>query len=373
MSVNASPDVPSSSPTPDTTLLIVSLLIRESRYSVAETLRNFIKILTGRKFRFNERRPFLWPILLHLTGIRSLDKITCRPPSCEGPGSQIFSTINAINFARCAGLTYVHTPFAEIQHADRPMRDWAAAWEALFNLGACELRCETSKRKVLNHSHHATSLALCLGWDHRHNEIQRSFQAMIPDLRRKYYLNKSPRQNQKLTVAVHVRRGWDVGSLSASYRLKRAESILRTITRAKNILDSRGTQHLINVYSEGDRADFEELCFAEIPISKYRVGRQAHGRTDDLSAFSLSNGESVLDIDALQAMQDMIEADVLIIAASSFSYCAAIISDGIIISGPTGDRPWIDTWLTLNDNGTFDAAAFELRLSQLTQRNPAKK
>jgi hypothetical protein len=45
----------------------------------------------------------------------------------------------AINFARICGLTYVHTPFNRIWHADRPMREWVDAWEAHFNLGLGEV------------------------------------------------------------------------------------------------------------------------------------------------------------------------------------------------------------------------------------------
>jgi hypothetical protein len=49
--------------------------------------------------------------------------------------------MNAISFARACGLTYVHTPFKVIAHADRPMEEWVAGWETLFNLGDGELVC----------------------------------------------------------------------------------------------------------------------------------------------------------------------------------------------------------------------------------------
>lgn len=373
MTTASRPDPPHSPLSSENRLLVISLLIRDFRHSVAEILRNSIRVLSGRKPRVNDRRPFLWPIFLHLTGIRSLEKITCRPSGYEGPGSQMLSLANAINFTRCAGLTYVHTPFSEIAHADRPTEEWAEAWETLFNLGAGELVSDNGIPNVVSHGHHETVLALCLGWELRADEIHRSFNAMVPELRRKYYLNKSPRQNRKFTVAVHVRRGWDVGSASASHRLKSAKSILRTITGVKNVLDSRGIPHSIGVYSEGGRADFEDLCFPEIQVSKFRVGRRARGRTDDVSDLSLANGESVVDLDAIQAMQDLIEADVLIVAPSSFSYCAALISDGIKISAVTGDRPWIDGWLVRSEDGSFDLAAFERQLAQLTQTIPVSK
>jgi hypothetical protein len=346
---------------------IIRLLITESRYSAIVVLKNSIKIIIGRKPRFDERRLFLWHAVLHLTGLHPLKKLTCRPPTSEGPGSQILAIMNALNFARCAGLTYVHTPFSSSEHADRPTAVWAAAWETLFNLGAGEPACQPGARKLV--TYFPENMELCLGWDRRCDEIHRNFNAMIPEFRRKYYLNKSPRQNEKLSVAVHVRRGWDVDLPSGSYLFASAQSILRTITLVKNILDSHGIQHAINIYSEGGRADFAELDFPGIEISKYRVGRHARGRTDDVSDLSLPNGESVLDIDAISAMQEMVEADILITAKSSFSYCAAIISDGIKISDFFPERPWIVGSLLRSDDGSFDTAAFDRQLSLLIRTN----
>ena len=84
-------------------------------------LKNRIKILMGRKPYFDERGLFLWQYLLHLTGLRPIRKITCVGLKMEGPGSQALMIMNAINFAFSSGLTYVHTPFTQIRHADRPI------------------------------------------------------------------------------------------------------------------------------------------------------------------------------------------------------------------------------------------------------------
>jgi hypothetical protein len=55
-----------------------------------------------------------------------------------------------INFARACGLTYVHTPFDRIGHADRPMREWIDAWEAHFNLGMGEVATHGDNRGIVN-------------------------------------------------------------------------------------------------------------------------------------------------------------------------------------------------------------------------------
>ena len=260
---------------------IFRLLASQSRDIALRALKNLIKILIGRKPYFDENRLLLWRSLLHLTGLRAVDKVTCRPPSCEGPGSQILATMGAINFARCTGLIYVHTPFSNIEHADRPIKEWAAAWETLFNLGKGEIASDSRGRKVVSHCHEAVPLELCLGWDHRGDELRQSFQAMIPEFRRKFYASKSPHTNEKVMVAVHVRRGWDVETPAGSYLFASAQPVLRAITLVKNVLDSHGIQHRINIYSEGGPADFAELTIPGVELSKYKVGRYSCTRNDD--------------------------------------------------------------------------------------------
>ena len=78
-------------------------------------------------------------------------------------------------------------------------------------------------------------------------------------------------------------------------------------------------------------------------------------------------------------MQELIEADVLIMAKGCFSYCAGLISDGIKISEETTslttDLPgwrWpylfpTEEWLTSLADGSFDSAAFEAQLSLLIE------
>ena len=103
---------------------------------VWRSLKHCVKVLVGRRTLFDEHGLFLRQYLLHVTGFRAIRNITCTGLRSEGPGSQALMVMNAINFPRSFGLTYVHTPFSHIQHADRPIEEWVTAWEGLFNLGA---------------------------------------------------------------------------------------------------------------------------------------------------------------------------------------------------------------------------------------------
>jgi hypothetical protein len=308
------------------------------------SLKNCIKVLMGRKPYFDERGLFLRQCVLHLTGLRPIRKITCTGLRGEGAGSQALMVMDAINFARFFGLTYVHTPFTHIEHADRPMQEWVKAWEVLFNLGAGEAVCDMATSEAVNFSHHFPDFDLIFEWCWRWDELADHFKALIPEFRRKYYLNKSTRVTDELTVAVHIRRG----DAPPDY-FTCNETILRTIADVKSVLDTHKVGHRIRVYSQGDSADFAE--------------------------FSGPGVELFLDVDAVWKIRELIEADILIVAKGCFSYYAALISDGIKIfvpvPQPSNDYlpswkwrqdPLTDSWLPCQADGSFDCAAFERQL-----------
>jgi hypothetical protein len=257
--------------------------------------------------------------------------------------------MNAINFARSSGLTYVHTPFALIHHAERPMQEWVEAWEWLFNLGAGEVGCDAGKDVAVNYCYNWVDLELCFGWRDRREEQTHNFKAIIPEFRRKYYLDKSPRVTDEVTVAVHIRRG-DVSADDREYAS--TDVILKTLAQVKSILDTHAVKYSIRVYSQGNVADFAGLS----PLGV----------------------EFFLDTDAIWTMQELIEADILIMARGFFSYCAALICDGIKIFQPQeisliGKQflpswAWMylspaDDWLPCRADGSIDQAAFNRQLS----------
>ena len=353
-------------------LLVILYVVSMGRECAWRKVKDWIKILIGRRpylphvINNHERSLFVWQYALHLSGLRPMRKITCVGIAEEGPGSQALMIMDTINFARASGLTYIHTPFTVIHHADRPVEEWLAGWETLFNLGAGEIKYEAKKGRIVSYTHTADALEFCLGWRHRSDELHQSFEALVPEFRRKYYLNKSPRETEEVTVAVHMRRGYDVSP--NEYLFTSTDSILRTIKLVRDVLDSHSIRHKISVYSEGNAADWADI--PEFGLSKYRVGRYLDG-SDVNTDLSRPVAESVLDIDAFRAMHELIEADVLIMSKSLFCYCAAIISDGIKVFEPGGLAQPIDGWLLRSPDGSFDRSAFERQLSLLIQSKTA--
>ncbi len=333
--------------------LVFRYLVVASGTYARSFLKNCVKVLIGRNTFYHDDDLIFRQYVLQLIGFRPIQKVTCTGFVSEGPGSQAVSVMHAINFARSSGLTYVHTPFSVISDADRPQQEWADAWETLFNLGAGEKTCDAQRYEVVNYCYGFDSLPLLFGWQNCMDELADRFKALIPEFRRKYYIDKSPRTTEQVTVAVHVRRGYDV---SANHSLfTSTDSVLRTITLVKTVLDNHNIRHRISVYSEGNSADFSEICIPGIELSKYRVGNY-------LDASSI---ESVVDIDAISATRELIEADILIMSKGSLCYCAALISDGIKIFEP-GREPMED-WLLRSPEGSFDSAAFEHQLFVLLE------
>src|SRR6202046_5831469 len=122
--------------------LVLRFIVAAGGSYVWRSLKNRVRVLTGRTTYFDEHGLFLRQYVLHVTRLRPLRKITCTGLKSEGAGSQALMVMNAINFARSFGLTYVHSPFTLIHHAERPTEEWVTSWETLFNLGDGEPVCD---------------------------------------------------------------------------------------------------------------------------------------------------------------------------------------------------------------------------------------
>ena len=325
-------------------------LLRFLLISGAGYMRNFvanlIKRSIGMETFYNPSDIFFRDYIRHFLGFQPLPKITSRGCPDEGIGSQARLTMCAINFARVLGLDYVHTPFREqhgggrfafrLSHADQPMEAWVKSWEAEFNLGAGEI-CAKNDVEVLDFAQIF----------YRYRYLDTVFNVTAKEFQRKYYLTKEKRVNPLLTIGVHVRRG-DV--LPGTRFWTEHTSITTTIVSLKDILDKRNISYRIQVFSEGNHPEFRE--------------------------FEALGGELFLDTDALWTMRELIEADILVMAKSLFTYVAALISDGIKLYEPwpktTGvhpPHPPLKNWLVRLPTGEFDERRFAIALEAMTQSN----
>jgi hypothetical protein len=291
--------------------------------------KNIVKAILGRKSHFTANDVLFRVRFRQLCGGPKLQKITCVSSTNEGVGSQALMMMGAISFARVAGLTYLHTPFAEIHHADRPMHAWAAAWEAHFNLGEGEIPNDRDGTDVINYAFTFPILHELFGVDGSESNFD---EATIREFRRRYYLNKSPRKNETLSVCIHARR-YNRNDFHSedSTDLPRLAHVL---ARLRSVLDAHRVAYTLRLFSQGQIEEFRGLGIAE--------------------------SELFLDADPVWSMREMIEADILVTTRGTFSYVTALLCDGIIL----GDAhvPPARRWLTYDVNGDFETEALASRL-----------
>jgi hypothetical protein len=313
-------------------MYLVKFLTASGVRYIKSCVKNCIKVVIGRKIYFAPRDVFFRLYLRQLMGGKPIRKITCQGFPREGAGSQAHNMMHAITFARTCGLTYVHTPFARIAHADRPMEKWVEAWEAQFNFGAGEIVADKDDPEIVDFNPNWTALVRCFGVD----DGVHAFSAILPELKRKYWLNKTPRTRGPLTICLHIRRG-DVTSAD-DWMWTSTSVIARTVSCLKSILECHSLSYRMRAFSQGEHADFIELSSLGV--------------------------ELCLDADPVWTMQELVEADILITAKSTFSYMAALLSDGIIMS-EADPYPPLDSWLVRRPNGDFDEQSFQRQLQLL--------
>lgn len=293
--------------------------------------KNIVKGALGRPSHFTADDILFRQYVRQLTGRGRIDRITCIPSTHEGAGSQSLMTMRAIEFARTQGVTYVHTPFAEIHHADRPMHEWAAAWESHFNLGADEAAIDDGDtRDAVNFAFTFPMLRALFGVEDDDLPFD---EALVREFRRKYYLNKVQRTNTPPSVCIHVRRR-NPHDFHAQDATDMA-CLTRVVAQVLTILRELRVEHTLRVFSQGAPADFSTL---DVPESRL-----------------------FLDADPLWTMREMIEADLLVTTRGTFGHVTGLLCDGIVLAD--GLFPSQSGWLTYDAGGAFDAAALASEVS----------
>jgi hypothetical protein len=268
-------------------------------------------------------------------------KITCAGRT-DGLGMQALARMSGINFAKAFGATYVDTPFARLGHAPGEMHAWIDAWEKLFNFDKGERRIADGDYRVVDYADYLLKktqiddkvilrFQQCY-WLHR--RYPDSFKAVARSLQDKFGFQPNRPDASRVVAAVHIRRG-DVGAKKNARRFTPNTKIVESIRCLEQI--ARNLQHSfsIEIHSQGHPSEFAE--FAD-------MGCHLH-----------------IDTDAVWTMRKLIEADMLIMSKSSFSYVAALVNRGVKIYEPTFNPPMSD-WIVKRRDGSFDQRRAELRL-----------
>lgn len=269
--------------------------------------------------------------------------ITCAGKT-DGPGAQVQAVLSTMLFANELGIKYVHTPFKKIAHPSQGINDaefYESRWESFVNLGFNELTVDQINSNELDIIHVSnlreikkTKNTLYV-ISHCHKFADRNphlYLKLIPQIQNKYSISTKKSilyfDASKINIAIHLRRG-EVTKERYSKRYTDNNFVMNIIQDISTLLNNKKQNLTFHIFTNGDKEDFFDhpnIVF--------------HQNECPFTAF-----------------HHMVSADVLIMAKSSFSYCAALFSKGTILYLPFWNKP-LKNWIVVNKNGGFNKKKF---------------
>jgi hypothetical protein len=277
--------------------------------------------------------------------------ITCSGKR-DGAGAQALAIMSTMVFAEIMHIKYIHTPFAMLQHNYENDVDWEKKWENFFNLGKGELkigdnllnisreiplgesplkiRKQTNTLFVVRHCHDYVDMFPNKYFRLKNKLVEKYYASSKSG----YGLHYEP---NKVNVAIHLRRG-DVNDKN-QFRDKFTENrfVVDVLSKILEIFALQGVESSICIYSIGEMAEFKEL--------------------------EKLNLKFFLNISPFTTFHNLVCADVLIMSKSTFSYSAALLSNGIVFYESFRHQP-LNSWIKVNKNAKFDPKVFSRKLCQ---------
>lgn len=247
-------------------------------------------------------------------------------PRGDGFGTQVQTLLSALAYCRIKNLTYIHQPWETVGHRPPELLSsakWSADLEAFTGLVDNEIRFSDSLGPV--------PAARIVRIDET-NVDQYFSDEFLQEMRTRYLASSFPRNHSAsflaardtIRVAVHARRG-DVGPTATARYTTNTQ--LRTFMDQVQMdiqKDDPSRPITFHIYSEGDAAAYSEL------FDTYGADRVFLHLNEDLKT----------------TFYDMTTANILIMAKSSLSYSAALLSAGQVYS-PKFALPALRKWRAL--------------------------
>lgn len=269
--------------------------------------------------------------------------ITCAGNN-DGVGAQVHAVFSTMLFAKLYDLTYIHTPFTSIQHNASGIEDWENKWEHFFSIGTGEtaIRSATAVLPTAQPLRHPLLLwkkpGVLYSVRNCHectDLVPDQYDLIRTELQQKFFAGKEfktpPGAGHIKHIAVHIRRG-DVSSGMNSDRYTNVETIIQVLEQIFIFMSDNRIPYKLHIYSQGKAEEFALF-------DRYQP------------VMHLSENE-------YDSFFGLVSADILVMAKSSFSYAAALLSRGIIIYDDFWHRP-LSSWVPLKQK---DPAQLHARL-----------
>ena len=217
-------------------------------------------------------------------------------------GAQFQSILWSILYAEVNGHTFFYSPIRHMNNAAENEKEYIEQAEKCMNLRNKYKNVFTAYSEK---DHIIYALRAPLFFYEIENNMEKYHQTeTFAKLQSYYFENKeSPFDKTHIHIAVHIRKKMhfdvnDNGYRDDTYYIERMRAL-------QNILKKEERPLLFHIYSIGKQEDF--AAFAEFPL-------QFH-----------------LEEDTFQSFIGLTFADILILAPSSFSYTAALLTKGTVV------------------------------------------
>lgn len=292
--------------------------------------RNAGRLMLGRERHGRDNRAAR-QVLGHVFGRAPIGHVTHGAAPGEGAGSQALAMLMAQALADQLGTAYAHTPFLALNHAEGDAAEFARRWEDLLQLGASYPPVADAPGQGLD----INALFQSDLYNPRSRTLlHRAMARQLPALRARFHAARPKAQSGPLTVAIHVRRG-DVSATRNAHMWTPPDELREVAQRLSGCLAGAGIAHELLIVSQGTPADFPELAGLDCRF--------------------------VLDEDPLASFERLAAADVLVVARSSYSCLAGLLSRGVVLEDSCGYLR-LPHWIAA-PGGQFDEAALLAALS----------
>jgi len=217
----------------------------------------------------------------------------------DGFGAQYQSIMSGIAICAFKKLTYVHTPFKQLEHTTEidKLNKFIGLKPGMTNNVVYSEPYSKEVHESCNPSIYYTN-------------------TVIKSIRDAYYSTEKP-SISSVDIAIHIRRGDIVNNRNCINRYTSNSVYLHIINALKKIYPT----YNISIFSEGTCDDFAEL-------KQERV-------------------EFKLNEDITETFHSLVCAKVLVMAKSSFSYAAAILNENTIYYENFWHKP-LNNWKNIN-------------------------
>lgn len=303
---------------------------------------------------YRQRNYLIWK-LLKLLDSGQIDRSTLSITSrgkIDGVGAQALAKVSAMALAKAHGLTYVHTPFEVLAHAESEPEAWVEKWEHLLNMGHGHPALDPGSMKIVSLGDYISNPDLwaqkvVLSDRHFHpfcdlapqwsGEVAKELKPAFCEQ------NQAPSAESEFVIGVHVRRG-DVSAKDPETKHRFTDSshtitVLEQVVRAAK---EAGHNPLIQLHSNASKEELAE--FSEFPGIQYYAGTSA---VETFIALARSN--------------------ILITAQSDFSVLAGYYCKGIVVCDPRRRAP-LPQWIKSTEPEQTFARELKRRLEMPNKR-----